>query len=331
MRALVTGGGGFLGRYIVEQLIDRGDSVRIFARGSYPELVEIGAELIRGDLQDAQAVSLACKNIDIVFHVGAKAGFWGNWDAYYGINVLGTDNILVACREQKVANLVYTSSPSVIFSNESQENINESTPYPEHYESHYPHTKAIAERAVLKANNQDLLTVSLRPHLIFGPRDTQILPRVLSRARKGRIIQVGNGTNKVDLSYVEDVARAHLLAADALMPGSPVAGSVYFISQDEPVTLWPWINDLLSRLNIPQIKRRIPLSLARVIGGILEFTYKTFQLKGEPQLTRFLASELAMSHYYDISRAKQDLNFTPYYSMEEAVQKTVHYFQKNPV
>jgi len=328
MKALVTGGGGFLGRYIVEQLLARGDEVTVFARGAYPELVELGAKQIRGDLQHRDDVVKACAGLDAVFHVAAKAGYWGTWESFYRPNVIGAENIIAGCREQGVGKLIFTSTPSVVANNQSRVGANESLPYPATYESYYPQTKAIAEQLVTKANGDVLLTVSLRPHIVYGPRDTHIIPRLVDRARAGKLIQVGDGTNKIDVTYVEDAARAHLLAADALEPGSAVAGSVYFISQDQPVALWPWVNDLLRRLDVPPVTKKIPLSLARTLGGAMEFAYRTFKLKGEPRLTRFLANELALSHYYDISRAKQDFGYQPQVTMEESVQRTVAYFKQ---
>lgn len=329
MKALVTGGSGFLGRYIVEQLLERGDSVRVFARGDYPELKQIGAELIRGDLQDAEAIKNACAGVDLVFHVAAKPGIWGTWESFYGPNVVGTQNVIAACQTYNVAKLIFTSSPSVIFNNQPQSGCDETIPYPEHYENFYSHTKAIAEQMVINANGDELLTVSLRPHLIWGSRDPHLLPRLIDRARSGKLVQVGDGINKVDITYVEDAARAHLLAANALQPGSPVAGSIYFISQDAPVNLWGWINNLLHQLNIPPVKHRISVSVARTIGGVMEFVYRTFRLSGEPKMTRFLASELAMDHYYDISRAKRDFGYQPQFSMDEALEKTVTFLQSH--
>jgi nucleoside-diphosphate-sugar epimerase len=325
---LVTGGGGFLGRYIVERLLARGDRVTVFARSSYPALGEIGATLVRGDLRDAAAVHDACRGMDVVYHVAAKAGLWGPWRTFYDVNVRGTEHVIAACRRHGVPKLVFTSSPSVIFDGTSQKGVDESAPYPDRYESAYPHTKALAEQRVLAANGPDLLTVSLRPHLIWGPRDTHLLPNLLARARKGQIPQVGDGTNLVDLTYVEDVARAHLLAADALVPGSPVAGGVYFISQDEPVRLWPWIDQLLTALDIPPIRRRISLPMARAVGAALEVAYRILPLPGEPRLTRFLASELAQSHYYDISRARRDLGYAPRFTMAAAQERTVTYLRR---
>jgi len=329
VRALVTGGGGFLGRYVVEQLLARGDRVTVFTRGAYPELEAQGATLIRGDLQDVEAVRNACAGVDVVFHVAAKAGLWGPWESFYQTNVMGTQHVIDACHAAGIPRLVYTSSPSVVFDNQPHEGIDESRPYPERYESFYPQTKAMAERMVRQANGRDgLLTVSLRPHLIWGPRDTHILPGLIARARTGKLPQVGEGRNVVDLTYVEDAARAHLLAADALAPGSPAAGSVYFISQDAPVNMWAWINDLLAELGLPPVTRRVSLPLARAAGAAMEWAYRTFRLEGEPRLTRFLASELATSHYYDITRAKQDLGYHPQVSMEEGLHRTVAYLQQ---
>lgn len=322
-KALVTGGGGFLGRYIVEQLLERGDDVTIAARGDYPELVKMGAQQVRGDLANPGVARDACNGMDIVYHVAAKAGLWGPYDDFYQANVVATENILAACRECGVGKLVYTSSPSVIFDNQPHTGCDESVPYPEHYESFYPQTKAMAERKVIAANSDALLTVSLRPHLIWGPRDPHILPGIISRAREGKLIQVGDGTNKVDMVYVEDAAYAHLQAADALKPGAPVCGANYFITQDEPVNLWEWIRNLLIRLDIAPPKHNISLRTARAIGTVMESAYRWLPLQGEPRMTRFLASELAMSHYYDISRAKNDFGYQPQWTMDAALEKTL--------
>lgn len=328
MKSLVTGGGGFLGRYMVEQLRARGDEVVSFSRGAYPALDRLGVQTIRGDLQDAQAVQNACRGVDVVFHVAAQPGFWGTRESFYGPNVTGTENVIAACRANGVPKLVYTSSPSVIFDNTAQSGIDERCPYPLKYENFYSETKSIGEQKVIQANGTDLATCSLRPHLIFGPRDHHLLPRVIAAARSGTLPQVGDGTNRVDLTYVEDAARAHLLAADHLEPGSPVAGSIYFISQDEPVNLWDWLNALFAQLNIPPAKLRVPLWAARAGGGASEWAYRTFRFKGEPRLTRFLASELALDHFYDISRAKRDFGYRPQITMEKAALKTIAFLRE---
>jgi nucleoside-diphosphate-sugar epimerase len=329
MKALVTGGGGFLGRAIVEQLLQRGDNVTVFARGTYPFLAEAGVQLIRGDIQDFTAITRACKGMDAVFHVAAKAGLWGDWDNFYGVNVIGTENVINACLENQVPRLIYTSSPSVIFDGTDQCGVDEKVSYPARYENPYPHTKALGEQRILEANCPDLLTTSLRPHLIFGPRDNHLLPNLLARAREGKVPQVGDGTNKVDLTYVDDAARAHLLAANSLEPDSPVAGSAYFITQDEPVILWPWINSLLTALDIKPIRMKLPLWLARTAGALLVAVYRSLRLKGEPRITPFLASELAQNHYYNISRAKHDLGYQPAFTMAQATAMTIAWLKVN--
>ncbi len=326
-KILITGGGGFLGRYIVEQLRERGDAVTVFARGAYPELTQIGATVIRGDLHDADAVKQACAGMDAVFHVAARPGIWGTWESFYQPNVVGTQHVIEACQAQRVPKLIFTSSPSVVFDNQPQAGCNERLPYPARFENSYSQTKALAEQFVIKANSAELLTVSLRPHLIWGPRDPHLLPRLIARAKAGQLMQVGEGNNRVDMTYVEDAARAHVLVEEALQLGSPVAGSVYFISQDAPVNLWGWIRDLLRTLEIPPIKRTISLSTARTIGAAMEFVWRNLRLSGEPRMTRFLASELALDHYYDISRAKRDFGYIPQISMNDALERTLPYLK----
>lgn len=320
MKALVTGGGGFLGRYVVGQLLTRGDSVTVLGRHVYPDLADAGVRLVTGSLEDAALVRQACHGSEVVFHVASKTGYWGPWAEFYAANVIGTENVIAACRAEGVPRLVYTSTPSVVFDNRPHEGCDESLPYPERYENNYSATKAIAERLVRAANGVDgLLTVSLRPHLIVGSGDRHLVPRIVARAGTGRVPQIGDGTNLVDLTYVQDAARAHLLAADALAPGSPAAGAVYFVTQGQPVNAWGWINELLTALDLPPVRRQMPLSLARALCAVLEFAYRI--LPGEPPLTRFLANELALSHYYDISRARHDLGYAPQLDMAAVTRR----------
>jgi nucleoside-diphosphate-sugar epimerase len=332
MKALVTGGGGFLGRYIVELLIERGDSVTVFARGAYPELEAQGATVVRADIQDAAAIGQACRGVDVVFHAAGRLGTWGSWDAFYGPNVVGTENVIAACQANGVGRLIYTGSPSGLFDGSPQEGVDESRPYPKRYTSYYGHTKALAEQRVIAANGQaGVLTTSLRPHFIWGPRDRYILPRLIDRARKRVLVQMGPPTTKKDLTFVEDAARAHVLAADALSPGSPAAGSAYFVSQDEPVPFWPWLKELLGKLGLPPIRLSMPLSVAQALGSLMEAVYRALPLKGEPMLTRFIAEQLGQSQYYDISRAKRDLGYRPRYTMTEAQRKTVAYLKEHGI
>ena len=328
MKALVTGGGGFLGRHIVTKLLARGDQVRVLGRRPYPDLQKLGVETVQADLQDAAAVERACLGMETVFHVAARAGYWGSWDSYYGPNVVGTRNVLNGCRQAGLRKLIYTSTPSVVSAHGGLEGVDESVPYPARYTCSYPATKAIAERLVLEANGGGgLLTVSLRPHLIFGPGDPHLFPRIIARARQGQLFQVGDGTNKVDVVYVENAADAHLLAADRLREDSPVNGQAYFISQGVPVLLWAWINEILERMRLPHVGRKVSYGMARAVGAAMEIAYTVLPLRGEPLMTRFLADLLATSHYFDISKARKDLGYEPRISTEDGLDRTIKALQ----
>lgn len=320
MKALVTGAGGFLGSYIVERLIDRGDRVRAFSRGEYPFLTQLGVECVRGDVRDAAAVADACRGIETVFHTAALPGIWGRWSEYYKTNTLGTQNVVAGCLRHGVPRLVFTSSPSVTFNGESQEGVNESAPYPSFWLANYPRSKALAESSVLDANGRNgLFTCALRPHLVWGPRDPHLVPRVLDRARRGRLCRIGDGANLIDTVYVENAAEAHLQAADRLFEGSPVAGSAYFISQGEPVNCWDWINQLLAIAGLPPVKKTISLASAKRVGALCEFAYWALGFRKDPPMTRFLACQLAKPHWFDISRARRDFGYSPRISMEEGM------------
>ena len=322
MNALVTGAGGFLGRYLVEQLLARGDRVRTLCRGTYPELDALGAQTVRGDLTDRETAVEACRDMDVVFHAAGVAGIWGPWEHYYRTNTLGTRHIVQGCRAHGVRKLVYTSSPSVTFDGTNQKGVDESVSYPTRWLSHYQHSKALAEQAVLRSSGESgLVTCALRPHLIWGPRDRQLVPRLLDRARSGRLCRVGDGTNLIDMVYVENAAEAHLLAADALAPGSAVAGRAYFIGQGEPVNCWRWINQVLALAGLPPVTKSISLAAARRLGAASETVYRLFRLKSEPPMTRFLASQLALSHFFDITRAREDFGYRPRVSTAEGMRR----------
>lgn len=321
VKALVTGGGGFLGRAIVRQLLARGDEVRVLGRSEYPDLAAQGVACVRGDIADGEAVAGACAGVDAVFHTAALAGAWGPRAAYERTNVEGTACVLAGCARAGVGRLVFTSSPSVVAAPDVRthhEGVDESTPYPTHYLADYPRTKAASERAVLAANGPTLATCALRPHLIVGPGDPHLLPRVLARARAGKLKVIGDGDNRVDLTYVESAARAHLLAADRLAaPDQAPAGRAYFISQGEPVELWPWLNALLEALGIPPVRGRVSARAAYHAGAALEGVWRLTGRSGEPPMTRFVATQLGTSHWFDITAAKRDLGYTPEPSMAE--------------
>ncbi|MGD9848692.1 MAG: NAD-dependent epimerase/dehydratase family protein [Desulfuromonas sp.] len=329
-RALVTGGGGFLGLALIRLLRLHGWQVRSLARGQYPALTELAVEQVHADLADEAAVITACADCDVVFHVAAKAGIWGQPADFERANVLGTRHILRACRHQQVRRLVYTSSPSVVFSGRDLAGVNESIPYPSHYEADYPRTKALAEQQVLAANDAHLATVALRPHLIWGPGDNHLVPRILARGRAGRLRRLGSGNPLVDSLYIDNAAEAHLLAAERLAIGSPIAGKAYFLSQGEPWPLWDLVDAILAAGALPPVRRQLPVGLAYTAGYLLEQAYRLLHLPGEPVMTRFLARELSTAHWFDIRAAKRDLGYAPRISIREGLQRLAVALAENP-
>ncbi|UXI68377.1 NAD-dependent epimerase/dehydratase family protein [Tahibacter amnicola] len=321
MKVLVTGGGGFLGKAICKQLVAGGHSVRALNRHSYPELDALGVEQCVGDLRELDTVSRAVEGCDAVIHTAAKAGAWGPLVEYYEINVRGTDNILAACEIHRVNKLVYTSSPSVVHNGPDLNGVNESVPYATHFLAHYPQTKAMAEQRVLAANSPALATVALRPHLIWGPGDPHLLPRILDRVKKGRLRFIGDTPKKIDTVYVDNAAEAHVLALQRLEPGSPIAGKVYFITQGEPITTEAMVNSLLKAAGLPAESRRISLDFARFLGRNLERIWKLLRLRSEPPLTRFIVEQLASAHWFNIASARRDLGYAPRVSTNEGLAR----------
>ncbi len=321
MTILVTGGGGFLGGAIVRKLVENGESVRVLNRNFYPALEELGVAQVSGDIADPAVVSRAVEGVELVYHTAAKAGVWGPYDDYYRANVVGTQNLLRACRDFRVPRLVFTSSPSVVFDGRDQEGIDESAPYPRRFLTHYPRTKAAAEQLVMAANFDALATVSLRPHLIWGPGDNHLAPRILSRARAGKLRLIGRRPRLVDAVYIDNAVDAHLLAAARLSPGAAIGGKTYFITNDEPITMENLINGILDAGGLPPIRKRAPRGLAYAAGSLMEWGGKLLGRAREPALTRFVAKQLMTAHWFNIDAAKRDLGYRPAVSMREGFER----------
>ncbi len=326
-QALVTGGGGFLGKALVKKLLGYNYKVTSFSRQHHPSLARMGVPQIQGDLTDADAVNKAVTGMDTVFHVAAKPGVWGAYDTYYAVNVTGTAHVIQACRVQGVKRLIYTSSPSVVFDEFDMENVDESVPYPETYLAPYPETKAIAERQVRQAAAQGLDVIILRPHLIWGPEDNHLIPGILKRA--GRLKIVGRADDLVDTIYVDNAAQAHVLAARKLEENPSLSGNIYFISQDDPVSKWVLANAFLDAAGLPPIKGRVSARTAYAAGWCFEKIYGLLGITTEPPMTRFMAKELATSHWFNITRAKSDLGYFPEISTSEGLHRLKAWLSQN--
>ncbi|HWL16015.1 MAG TPA: NAD-dependent epimerase/dehydratase family protein [Opitutus sp.] len=331
---LVTGGTGFLGRRLVERLLAQGRRVAVLGRTPAPDLAARGVQFVQASLDDAAAVRDACAGVRTVFHVAARVGVWGRYEDFFRTNVLGTRALLEGCQAHGVGALVYTSTPSVVYNGRDLAGANEALPLTTRCPSPYPLTKAIAEREVLAADSASLRTVALRPHLIWGVGDPHLVPRVLARARAGRLRIVGSGGNRVDMVHVENAVDAHLLAEAALGSAAAngtkpaAAGRAYFITNGEPVVLWEWINDLLRALGEPPVEERISLRAAAALGAVCETLWRVLPLKGEPPMTRFVAAELARDHWFDLAAARQDLGYAPRISMAEGTAELVAALQR---
>ena len=338
----ITGASGFIGGKIAERLLAEGRRVRVLARRPLPHLEALGAEVIPGDLDDMHALRRGCASAESVFHVAGRVGVWGPRKEFFEVNVGGTQNVINACREAGVPRLIYTSSPSVVYHGGNLAGVDESAPLCTSAPCAYPTSKAAAELEVLSANEKNFSTIALRPHLVWGPGDRNVVPRVLALARAGRLKIIGSGRNKVDVTHISNVVDAHLLAEQALCRatartntglaaasnGANPGGKAYFITNGEPVVLWDWINELLRGLGIPEITKHVPLPVAYAAGGVLEGLWRVLPLKGEPPMTRFVAKELATDHWFDISAARRDLGFHPLMTVAEGVTELVAHYRK---
>jgi nucleoside-diphosphate-sugar epimerase len=329
MRALVTGGGGFLGRAIVQRLREQGDNVRTFQRGRYAELESLGIECISGDLTDVDSLARAIDGCEVVFHVAAKVGVWGPYREFYDANVVGTRHVLELCQRYRIAKLVYTSSPSVVFTGHDDEGLDESAPYARRYLSPYPKTKALAEQLVLAANSPRLATIALRPHLIWGPGDPHLLPRLIKRAQTGRLRLVGDGRNLVDSTYIDNAAEAHLLAARFLTSEAPCAGRAYFVTNGEPLPMGDLVGKLLGAASVPPHVPSISPGVAYVVGAVLESLHRVLRISAEPLVTRFVAREFATAHWFDIGATRRDLRYEPAISIDEGIDRLARFLHSS--
>lgn len=272
---------------------------------------------MRGDLADPGAARAAVEGADVVLHVAAKAGIGGRAADFRRSNVEGTQVLLDACREAGVGRMVFTSTPSVVHAGGDLHGGDESLPYATSFDSAYPATKAEAEQLVLAANGPDLATVALRPHLVWGPGDTQLVPRILDRARRGQLRLVGDGSSVIDTTYVTDAAAAHLDAADRLTPGAACAGRAYFVTSGDPRPIRELVDGILGAGGLPPVTGTVPRPVAVTAGAVVEALWALLGRTDDPPMTRFLARQLATAHWFDITAARRDLGYVPQVPLDE--------------
>ena len=319
MKIIVSGGGGFLGSSICRQLSAAGHEVIAFQRSPATHLESFGIQSIEGDITDISDVRSASQGCDSLIHTAGKAGVWGDPKDYRHINVDGTANVIRACRENGIPCLVHTSSPSIVHAGGDIGGADESLPIADHFTAPYPATKAEAEKMVCAANGEELKTVALRPHLIWGPGDPHILPRLAAKVRGGKLALPGPD-KRVDTIFVENAALAHLKALDELTGRARCAGKAYFVTNNEPMPQGEIIQKLLAAIGISVTIRAVPVAMARMAGAVCESLWKTFSLKSEPPVTRFSVEQLATAHWFDTSAAQKDFGYVPEITIAEGLE-----------
>lgn len=330
MKVLVTGGNGFLGRAVVAELKRRGHQVSSASRRPSAELAAMGVRTLTCDLRNREHVERAVEGHEAVVHCAALTGLAGARVDFVRTNVEGTQAVLAACRAHGVRRLVYTSSPSVVFDGRDHRRADESLPYPRRHLAAYPATKAIAEREVLGANGASLATVALRPHLILGPGEANLMPRLVARARAGKLIVVGGGHNEVSFTWVDNAAAAHADALERLEPNARGAGRAYFVAQKEPVELWSWLAQLFTRAGIPPPAGRVSRTGAYLAGAACELVWGLTRRRGEPPMTRFLAQQLGACHSYAIGALEREFGYAERVSTAEATERLVTWLASEP-
>ncbi len=322
MRILITGGTGFLGQHLARTLQAHGHKISILGRdfSEVKSLLTAGVQPVAADLRDASAVRKACRRCDTVYHVGALSAAWGRREDFFAVNVGGTEAVVAGCLEHEVKRLIYVSSPSVVFDGKDQYEATEAVAYPRRFASTYSLTKKLGEDRV-RSVSANVETVIVRPKAVFGPGDRSLLPQLIAAARRERLPQVGAGDNLVDLTYVENVVHALVLALDAGM----AIGKTYTITNGEHANLWATIRQVLLRLGLPTNLRRVSLAAALAAGAIME---ARASLTGqEPLLTRYSAAILGRTQTYDVSAARRDLGYIPRISLAEGIERTLESLQ----
>lgn len=314
MRVLVTGGTSLLGRVVAQQLNDRGDEVVTMQRG-----VAAGSwKQVRGDIRDAAAVSSAVEGADAVVHLAARVSVVGDWDAFESVNVSGTQNVLDAARAHGVSRLVHVSSPSVAHFGEPLVGADADAADPKRAHGHYARSKAMAERLVLGAVDDSLAVVAVRPHLVWGPGDTQLIGRVVERAASGRLVLINGGTALIDTTYLDNAADALVAALDRV---HDVSGEVFVVSNGEPRTVAELLTRICRATGVPEPTRSVPRIVASGAGVVVERAWSAFGRDGEPPMTRFLAEQLSTAHWFDQRHTQERLQWAPAVTLAEGFER----------
>ena len=325
MKVLVTGTGSLLLGGIASELVRRGDDVVCLQRRPSTFVGHQNAHEVLADICDADAVAQAAQGCDAIIHGAARVGIVGSQKEFYDTNVTGTKNILQAAEQHSISRLVFVSTPSVAHTGDSLIGAPAGEAEIGRSRSYYAESKAIAERTVLNARNEHLAVVAIRPHLVWGPGDTQLVGRIVERAASGRLAVIGTGNALVDSTYIDNAISAHIAALDALHIGSACDGKAYVISNGEPRTVNELMRSMCGAAGIPFEPRHVSLAMGIRLGSVIERLWPLIK-SSEPPLTRFVAEQLGTAHWFDQRAVQQDLGWTPQVSLDEGFQRLTQWF-----
>jgi nucleoside-diphosphate-sugar epimerase len=322
MKVLVTGAGSLLMGRVAEQLVARGDEVVCLQRRPL-ELTGVPAgAMVQGDVRDSAVVLASARDCDAIIHGAARVGVVGSWDEFRSVNVDGAANVVHAAQALGIERVVHVSTPSVAHSGHSLVGEGATPAVTGRSGAYYAESKAIAEIAALAAG-----VVAIRPHLVWGPGDTQLVGRIVERARAGRLAVVGNGSALIDSTYVDNAVSALLAAVDAVRPGAACAGKAYVIANGEPRTVRELMEGICTAAGVPFEPRRVPLRVAKGLGAVAEAVWPRLR-HDEPPITRFLAEQLGTAHWFDPRPAHRDLGWTPHVTLDEGFARLRAWFAR---
>ena len=325
MKVLVTGTGSLLLGGVASELLRRGDEVVCLQRRPAAFMGHQNAHEVLADICNSDAVALAAKGCDAIIHGAARVGVVGSQKEFYDTNVLGTENILRAAEQQSISRLVFVSTPSVAHTGASLVGAPAGRAEIGRSRSYYAESKAIAERTVLNARNSQLAVVAIRPHLVWGPGDTQLVGRIVERAKSGRLAVVGTGNALVDSTYIDNAISAHIAALDALHIGSACDGKAYVVSNGEPRTVNELMRSMCESAGVPFEPRHLSLTLGIRLGALVERLWPLMQ-SSEPPITRFIAEQLGTAHWFDQRVVHNDLKWAPSVTLDEGFKQLTQWF-----
>lgn len=326
-KVLVTGVYGFLGKYIIKELLDNGYRVVCFGRKKQEldKLKQENVEIYVGDFCVEEDILNASKDVDYIIHAGALSTVWGNREDFINTNVKGTKNILYCCKKNNIKRLVYVSSPSVYSDKADRLNIDESDFDENNKLNYYIESKIIAENEIHKT--KEVPFVIIRPRGLFGIGDTSIIPRLIKANRKIGIPLFNDGKNIVDITCVENVALALRLAIES----KNAVGKTYNITNGEPREFKNILEELFQQINEQPKYLKISLNLMYGVSDIIEGIYKILHIYKEPMITKYTICTLGYSQTLNIEKAKKDLNYIPKMTLSEGILKYAEDYKRNKI